>query len=334
MNTSTYPVLSDSRPVFVMGLPRSGSTLLSRLLNETDDILSVNDLYYLQAVLAEDAEQGTLSRPQLTRLLDNLLEVISTRATAEEEFIGQFSVSAEQIDEIRQSVLLRAENGPLTWADLMNQVLTAVAKCAGKTRWADKTPQNFYHFELLEKCFPNASFVFLFRDPRNILSSFKFASGEGHDARRYHPVAYALYWRSAIRYYLRLKEKANVAMVRYEDIVGATQDTCARLSSFLCTTIRTTDISSIGHNSSFRKGPRKGVTGLEMRICERLCAAEMAELGYSTKYEPARPTDVLDLTRTSAVFAAFQLRRFVADKDARGRIVTFFKGLNSPSGRT
>lgn len=328
MNTSTYPVLSDSRPVFVMGLPRSGSTLLSRLLNETDDILSVNDLYYLQAVLAEDAEQGTLSRPQLTRLLDNLLEVISTRATAEEEFIGQFSVSAEQIDEIRQSVLLRAENGPLTWADLMNQALTAVAKCAGKTRWADKTPQNFYHFELLEKCFPNASFVFLFRDPRNILSSFKFASGEGHDARRYHPVAYALYWRSAIRYYLRLGVKENVLMIRYEDVVDDTNEVRKKLSSFLGTAIRAVDISVIGHNSSFRKGVRKEITGFERLICKWLLKREMVRIGYKEGVGKVRIEDLFDFCKTSCVFLAYQITRFIGNKDSRGRIITYLKGLS------
>jgi hypothetical protein len=327
MSTFTGPEIKESRPIFVMGLPRSGSTLLSRLLNETDDILSVNDLYYLQAVLAERASEGTLSYEQVARLLETILEVISTRAQAEEEFIGQFSVSPSEINEIRQAVLGRAEATAMTWADVMHETLTAVSEYAGKKRWADKTPQNFYHFELLEEFFPSARFVFLFRDPRNILSSFKYATGEGHDSRRYHPVAYALYWRSAVRYYIRLKKKPNVEMVRYEDILDSPKKVSDRLSDFLHTSLRNIDISTLGHNSSFKKGGRRKITGLEEYLCGKLCSSEMSLLGYEPRRVKLSPSDFIDFLRVTCVFAFFQASRFVTSKDSRGRIAAFLRGL-------
>lgn len=100
----------------------------------------------------------------------------------------------------------RQKRSPYEWHDLMNDLLMSVAVSAGKCRWADKTPQNFYHFYLLAERFPAARFIFLFRDPRSILASYKYARGKGHDARRYHPVVYSLYWRSAVRFYAALTD--------------------------------------------------------------------------------------------------------------------------------
>lgn len=71
---------ANSKVVFVMGLPRSGSTLLSTLLNNSPDILSVNDLYFLPAVLAMDAVAGEMSDTQTAELADLLLNVINVRA--------------------------------------------------------------------------------------------------------------------------------------------------------------------------------------------------------------------------------------------------------------
>ena len=52
--------MKEASSIFIVGLPRSGSTLLSRLINESPDILCVNDLYYVQRVLAENADGGLL----------------------------------------------------------------------------------------------------------------------------------------------------------------------------------------------------------------------------------------------------------------------------------
>lgn len=313
--------------VFVMGLPRSGSTLLSRLLNNSPDIVSVNDLYFLQAVLAEKAEKTTLTDEQTRTLTDQLLKVIDTRANAKEEFIGQFQVSPERIEDIRRTVNERQNRTPYVWHQLMDEVLGAVAAAAGKTRWADKTPQNFYHFQMLADCFPEARFVFLFRDPRPILASYKYASGEGHDVRRYHPIVYSLYWRSAIRFYESVKRHPRVSMFRYEDLLRDPSQACADLGEFLGSSIKAPELASLGHNSSFVKGDRKTITPTEKWLCERLCSNEMKQLGYEASDVAPRLQDLPALLGISVKFSLFQIGRLAGNRDARTRIVTFIRGL-------
>ena len=318
----------DSEAVFVMGLPRSGSTLLSRLLNATPDILSVNDLYFLQAVLARHAEADVLGDKQAEELTETLLEVVDTRANAKEAFIGQFQIPQETLRDIRNEVMGRQKQTPWMWHELLDRLLSLVASACGKQRWADKTPQNFYHFQLLADHFPSARFIFLFRDPRSILASYKFAKGEGHDARRYHPIAYSLYWRSAIRYYQSVKNHPRVMMLRYEDLLHDTKGVCARLGEFLGTEVDVPELTALGHNSSFSKGDRKGIDQTETWICQRLCSEEMRLLGYEA--QPVTPgfSDLPGFIGLSLKFTVFQAARTVTNRDARKRVFTFVRWLS------
>lgn len=321
--------MSDAGPVFIIGLPRSGSTLLSRILNESAQIVSLNDLYYLQAVIAENSLEGLLNETQLTKLLNIILKVVETRGTENHQFIGQFSLASDQINQIRAQILSSSKNRMVTWSSLMDETLSKIANVLGKKRWADKTPQNFMHVELLQKTFPNAKFIFLIRDPRKILLSYKYATSEGHDKRRYHPIPYAFYWKSAVERFRELEDKLGdrILLVRYEDILNDVSDITKTLSRFLHTDINTLDILSIGSNTSFKKGEKRALLDTEVWLCEYLCSRQMKYLGYQTENLKPRVSDFFDIFGLSLRFLLFQAVRFVSDRDSRMRIIAVFKQI-------
>ncbi len=320
-----------SAPIFVVGLPRSGSTLLSRVLNESPDILCVNDLYYLQAVLAENVTNETLAPDMVAQLLDTLLEVLITRGSANRKFIGQFELSSEQAADIREAVLSLAQTKELDWAGLMDQTLSKVAALVGKSCWADKTPQNFMHLDLLRRAFPGAKFIFLLRDPRSTLASFKFASGPGHDRRRYHPKIYALYWRTAARTLVCERGSKDVMALRFEDLKGDVAGVSKLLSEFLNTEIPAVDLTAVGDNSSFQGRTRQPLTATETWMVQRTCNAEMVELGY--KLEPASHclADVPEMLWLTLRCGVFQLTRLLSSRNARKRIFTLAARIFRPS---
>lgn len=315
--------IDTARPVFMVGLPRSGSTLLSRLVNESPDILSVNDLYFLQAVIADNALEGVLDEAQAARLADSLLEVIDTRANANNEFIGQFRVSPEAIARIREKALAAHRRAPMAWNALMDALLADVAAEAGKTRWADKTPQNFLHAERLIEAFPNARFVYLLRDPADILSSYKFASGEGHDRRRYHPWVYARYWVAAVERYEELKAAfpERFLLVRYEDLVARPAEEAARIAGFIGTTITPPALGNVGHNSSFSGKARQTIGPAEQAICARVCGKAAARYGYRPAAGAWSVGGVASVVALTFRFAFFQGLRLVQSRDARARVM-------------
>jgi hypothetical protein len=311
-------------PIFVVGLPRSGSTLVSRLLNESSQILCVNDLYYLQAVLASGGFAGRLEGERATRMLDHLIGVVAERSSSNDRFIGQFRLPGGALRGIRSEVAPLVDRSP-TWHELMDATLGRVARAAGKRVWADKTPQNFFHVETLRRAFPGARFVFVLRDPRSVLASYKFARGAGHDPRRYHPFPYALYWRKAARRYLALRGSPDVHLVSYERLVRSPDEVVEELTGFLEVDLAAPGLSEIGDNSSFAESERRRLTATETWICERTCGREMARLGCPPGRSSPSFSDLPEVMRLGLRFLGFQAGRALRDADARRRMGVFLQ---------
>ncbi len=313
-------------PLFIVGLPRSGSTLLSKIINASPDILCVNDLYYLQSVLSLQAAKGKLERNTAVRLIDLILHVISLRSLAGDSFIGQISVAGPKIECIRNKIINQHLKLGFDWAALLDATLTEVALQSGKKRWADKTPQNFLHIKRLHRAFPAAKLIFIFRDPRHVLASYKYADAEGHNKRRYHPVIYSLYWRTAVRRYLSvLKEIKGIRMIRYEDIIKTPGSLIDRLNAFLETSIEKPDLEAIGSNTSFKSGKRKNLTETENWICQKICSREMSILGYKPQPANWRLASLPELSFLTFRFFLFQIRRVLFQRDARKRIFALLR---------
>jgi tetratricopeptide (TPR) repeat protein len=132
--------------VFLLGLPRSGTTLLQRLLGEHPEIHTTAEPWLLLPV-------STLLSPRLvTADYDTVLA-----AQGVEEFTLELpGGKATLLDGLRQFV-----------ADLYRQCRTA----SGASYFLDKTPRYHYIVPELRQLFPLAKFVVLLRNPLGVLAS-------------------------------------------------------------------------------------------------------------------------------------------------------------------
>ncbi len=116
----------DVTPIFVLGMPRSGTTLVEQLIAAHPDVASGGEIDYLrQAVPA-----------------------IASRDTGETFPGGLARLSATAVDEIARAYRRR---------------LVSIA--AGRRYVCDKTPGNYHLLGLLPKLFPDAPIVHVRRDP-------------------------------------------------------------------------------------------------------------------------------------------------------------------------
>ncbi|MDY6944574.1 MAG: sulfotransferase [Pseudomonadota bacterium] len=136
------------RPVFIVAAPRSGSTLLFETLASSSNLCTVGGEAHWLVEGIESLRPGAPS-------------VDSNRLTAEH-------ASSAIADDIREQILSRLQ-------DHAGQPLSE----PGARRFLEKTPKNALRIPFFNQIFPDARFVFLWRDPRENISSIMQAWRSG-----------------------------------------------------------------------------------------------------------------------------------------------------------
>lgn len=296
-------------PLIVVGLPRSGSSFLSHILSQVPDWYVFDDLYIQRA-----AQDLRVSDPMTRKDLDGMLYFMGWQIRARLRF-GIYAIPNVTEDEValNDAALIAAfTEQPGSWAELQEDWMRRLAARAGCSRWGYKMPGAFRQLPTLLDHYPQARFMFIMRNPYKVLVSYKFMP-DGHqdgDPRRYHPIAYAIYWRMAVRCYLKYRDTlgSRLTLVQFEDLVQRPQETAERIANFLGSSAPENVSVPEKPNSSFDKARgRAGLTGLETWIVTWLAGPELEALGYSPEKRPIRAADFLDIIATTGRFSYFHL---------------------------
>jgi Sulfotransferase family len=185
-------------------------------------------------------------------------------------------------------ILNEARNG----GDFIRVVMESVAESQAAPRWAVYDPDNVLHVERLKASIPNALFLHIIRDGRDIALSLKKMGGftplpwdrEGTSSL----VATALYWEWMVRNGRErgLRFPGDYLEVRYEDLVTHPKETLQKVGKFLDHDLDYDRIQSAGlgrlseTNSSFREERSEKINPLE-RWKERLSHDEVAAIEAS-----------------------------------------------------
>lgn len=335
INSPTPVVKQSTPPVIVVGLPRSGSSYLSHVLSCMDEWFVFDDLYPYQIATGYGIP-ASLNLAENEHLLKKFVNRMTWQLRAKIKYENNFyfpDISLDDTYEMEERIFEALQNREtFFWSDALEEWLTRLAAYCGKHRWGYKTPQDFMHMEQLAKIFPGVKFIYILRDPRKVLQSFKslprvktHGSQDGV-SRQYHPFVYSLYWKKAYETTHAFIEKgqAPVEVVRFEDLVRDPVATADRLAKFLGTTV-VGDVSVAQSNSSSHQGSRRELTNTEIRICEAIAGACMEKAGYKTSLPTPKIFDVFDLLDTSFTFTLYQLEQIIKDKGKRASIATFIK---------
>src|SRR5437016_1221772 len=220
-----------NRPIFVVGSPRSGTSILAWCLGHHPNIFPVPESNWIGdfAVNVAVAHQIGSARGDLSML--------SAMEIRDDEFFNAFGRTInELVVGHRRHLEINRENSNspskvnLRW-------LEATSMAAGpKTRWVDGTPEYSLHICGLRKLFPQGRFVHVFRDATSVVRSmlhFHRVSGQRlvADAQE----AYE-YWLATVSN-CALAERAYgpgvILRVRHADLVGLPKATLESLFAFL-----------------------------------------------------------------------------------------------------
>jgi len=172
-------------PIFVVGLPRSGSTLLEQILASHSQVDGVQELDEIVSIARAVNNPGQPAQGQYPQSLENL--------------------SADQIQNLAQRYL--------DYAQLYRQQAPY---------FVDKAPHNFHHIGLIKTLFPNAKIIDIRRNPmasgwslyrQFFADSFPFSYNLETIGRYYNDYIELMnHWHAVL--------PAQILTLNYEDLVG------------------------------------------------------------------------------------------------------------------
>lgn len=213
-------------PIFIVGAPRSGTTLLQyRLRNHPRISLPTGESHFFIPLYHRQTEFGDLNR------LENVRSVLDAMYAQSGDFL-EGDLHGLKFDADSLAKQLYAE-GRHTMPAIISGLFEKNAQGEGKARWGDKTPYYVMHISKLLEWFPDAQIVHLIRDGRDVaLSLF----GRQHDFFVYNSYIAAEYWEtSVVRGHAIGKTLAQwqYLEMRYEDLLANPEETMKMLCDFL-----------------------------------------------------------------------------------------------------
>jgi len=296
-------------PVFIVGCPRSGTSFLYHLLLSAGGFAEFHTQMNVYDVL--EPIYGDLVDPQ-------------HKAAAVEEWLGSkgFRVSGLEAGAVKAKIMAECQGA----GDFLRIIMEEIARKQGVDRWIDSTPTNVPHMLRIRKDFPDALFVHIIRDPRDVALSLDkraWSRPLPWDAKR-SLLAAGLYWEWIVRKgrQLGVTLGPKYMEVRYEEVVEHLQDALPPLAAFLGHDLNYERITerSIGSVknplTSFKEDLKEGrftpvgrwkekFPPEQLVEFERLVGAYMLELGYTPSTEPAKLNHNMATAGMRSMYAAY-----------------------------
>jgi hypothetical protein len=149
--------MNKKGPFFIVGSERSGTTLLMVILGAHSRLSVPEVTWYYPRFRAFLNTYGNLREPAAFRTL--VSEMVFGLKTP---FFGKAWNPRTIVDEIVTSAEEPSFRGSFA------AILSRVATEEGKVRWGEKTPHNLYYVREILEDFPDARFVHLIRDGRDV----------------------------------------------------------------------------------------------------------------------------------------------------------------------
>ena len=195
---------------FIVGTGRSGTTLLRMMLDSHPALAIPAETHFIPRVVANHEAAS-----------DPRASFIQTLASYPKwpDFVTDISELEHRVNQIR----------PFDLAHAFRAFYMLHAERFGKQRWGDKTPRYLQQMQLIQRVLPDARFIHLIRDARDVALSVK---GLWFGPNSISEIAQ--WWAAGIRQARRQAKELNYYLeVRYEDLVCNTESTLRKICAFI-----------------------------------------------------------------------------------------------------
>lgn len=268
-------------PLFIVGAPRSGTTLARNILRGLKGVYLPPDEFQFLPAFVRHAENGA-SPEDLARMVNETVFAKHMRRRGIWPDATRLVLALEgksPADAFRAVILLLAEEegvDPVLW-------------------WGDKTPKNVFQLDTISRLWPDAHVLNVVRDPRSTVFSMHRSWGRSF-------VRGAVVWRDAIRAAERFGGRAKSARMQtlsYEKLTEDPEDALESVADWLGVPFSSDAFTAV--SSEERWGRSAGVKGVqkrqsdwktflaedEARLIEEICYDEMVRAGFEPEFAQA-----------------------------------------------
>ena len=271
-------------PVFVLGSPRSGTTLLYSMLLSAGGFavyLAESNVFNLLIPRFGDLRSPANRERLLEAWLDSNL----------------FLASGLDAGHVQRRIMEECQNG----GDFLRIVMGEICERQGKQRWAENSPEGMLHLPLIKQLIPEAIMVHIIRDGRDVASSLRklrYIRPFPWEAR-HSLIGCGLYWEWMVQQGRRFGQLAgpDYMEIHFEDLLARPQETLDQIGRFIgqpldYAVIRQVAYGAVGKpNTSFAaQAPGDGFSPVgrwkgsfsadELVLFERILGKTLLELGY------------------------------------------------------
>jgi Sulfotransferase family len=200
-------------PIFIVGGPRSGTTLLRNMLNRHPAVAICRETEFFHWVYSRRRNFGSLSD------LENRRRVVK-------EYLATQRIQRMRVDleALSRTLLDEATSYPAMFLSLIR----FFADAHGKRRCGEKTPHNGLIAELLYEWYPDASVIHILRDPRDAVASMLRMPWAPNNV-----VSNARAWLNFNLAARRSSGNPRYLLVRYEELVKNPEVELRRICAFV-----------------------------------------------------------------------------------------------------
>jgi hypothetical protein len=205
----------STAPIFIIGLNRSGTTLLRLMLDAHSRIAIPNESHFFLRYYKRRAELADLREPD--RRLALVEQILTERYVQRwDRTLTPGDIDLEQCTSLEETI---------------RQIYLAYARAFGKDLWGDKTPEYSTEAHILNRMFPDGRFIHLIRDGRDVaLSIIQRKWGPNDFVTAMRTWAEDVTW---TRKMLAMLPEDRCVELRFEDLITRPEVELRRVTEFL-----------------------------------------------------------------------------------------------------
>jgi len=274
-------------PVLVLGHGRSGTTILQGLLRRYLRVGFGTESQFIPRYYYGISAYGDLNDDANLRKL--LADLVKERWFQRSQSLGFWTTADSLFEKVRTR----------TFRGVLDAVFGELARQKGMNRWGDKTPEYVFHLPVLKSLFPDAKYVSIVRDGRDVaLSVFELFWGPKNIASA------ALEWNHTVQLvkdFERTIPADQFLQIRYEDLLDTPVDVFGRLIEFLEIDDSEGEVlANIGRNirSELKAGNynkwKQALTARQIRQFDAIAGDLLRDCGYETANVPTRNVGAIE----------------------------------------